>query len=118
MTDYLADLSEEERARVVDQGDVVQITLIEPITYKHSKLDGDRTLTVLTLAKKVKGKHMKAMDKAVGEISQSLVLVACLAGVPAHAMDELDARDLDLVMEVVGPFLPKSRRTGTESSAS
>lgn len=118
MTDYLAELSDEERARVQDQGDVVQITLIEPITYKHSKLDGDRTVTVLTLAKKVKGKHMKAMDKAVGAVSQGLALIAALAGLPVHAMDELDARDLDLAQVVIDPFLPKSQRTGTESSAS
>lgn len=116
MNDYLAGLSDADRARVQDQGDVVEITLIEPITYKHSKLDGDRTLTTISVGKKVKGKHMKAMDKAAGQISQGLALIAALAGVPAHAMDELDARDLDLVQEVIGPFLPKSQRTGTDSS--
>lgn len=114
MTDYLAELNEDDRARVKDMGDAVLITLIEPFTYRHSKIDGDRTLKELHLGKKVKGKHMKAMDKATGEISQSLALVAALAEVPAHAMDELDARDLDLVMVVIGPFLPKSRRTGPQ----
>ncbi len=113
---YLENLSEEERARVHDHGDVVEITLVESITYKHSKLDGERTLTTLTLNKKVKGKHMKAMDKATGEISQALALVAALAGIPAHAMDDLDARDLDLVQLVIRPFLPKSQRTGPDSS--
>ncbi|WP_312929101.1 phage tail assembly protein [Stutzerimonas nitrititolerans] len=115
-TDFLEtlELTDEQRARVQDQGNVVQITLVEPITYKHSKLDGDRTLTELCLVKHVKGKHMKALDKAVGEISQSLALVAALAGVPANAMDELDARDLDLVMVILGPFLPQFRRTGTD----
>ncbi len=118
ITNYLESLSEDERARVKDLGDVVEITLVEPITYKHSKLDGDRTLTALNLAKKVKGKHMKAMDKVVGEVGKSLALAGALAGVPAQAMDELDARDLDLVMVVLEPFLPKSQRTGTEPSAS
>ncbi|MDI5994407.1 phage tail assembly protein [Pseudomonas sp. MDMC216] len=114
-TDFLAtlDLTDEERARIQDLGDALQVTLVEPITYKHSKLDGERTLTELRLVKKVKGKHMKAMDKADGEISQALAMVAALSGVPAHAMDELDARDLDLVQELIGPFLPKSRATGT-----
>ena len=114
-TDFLAtlDLTDEERARIQDLGDALQVTLVEPITYKHSKLDGERTLTELRLVKKVKGKHMKAMDKATGEISQALALVAALSGVPAHAMDDLDARDLDLVQELIGPFLPKSRATGT-----
>lgn len=114
-TDLLADLelTEEERARVQDLGDALQITLVESITYTHSKLDGERTITDLRLPKKIKGKHMKAMDKASGEISQALALVAALAGVPAHSMDELDSRDLDLVQVLIGPFLPKSRATGT-----
>lgn len=119
-TDFLKglDLTADQLARVQDLGDTVQITLVEPITYKHSKLDGERTLTELCLGKRVKGKHMRAMDKADGEISQTLALVAALTGVPAQAMDELDARDLDLVTAVLDPFLPKSRRTGTASSAS
>ncbi|UZZ12196.1 phage tail assembly protein [Ectopseudomonas mendocina] len=114
-TDFLAslDLASDERARIEDLGDALQVTLIEPITYMHSKFEGERTLTELRLVKKVKGKHMKAMDKATGEISQALALVAGLAGVPAHAMDELDARDLDLVQALIAPFLPKSRATGT-----
>lgn len=115
MTTFLAglDLTDEERARVQDVGDALQVTLVEPITYRHSKLDGERTLTELHLPKRVKGKHMKAMDKAQGEISQGLALVAALSGVPAHAMDELDSRDLGLVQELISPFLPKSRATGT-----
>jgi hypothetical protein len=117
-TEFLAGLSltADQLARVQDLGDAVQITLVEPITYKHSKLDGERTLTELHLPKKVKGKHMKAMDKAAGEISQSFALVAAMTGVPPHAMDELDALDFDLVMAVLDPFLPKSRRTGTDLS--
>lgn len=106
-------LTDEERARIQDLGDALQITLVESITYTHNKFDGERTITDLRLPKKIKGKHMKAMDKASGEISQALALVAALAGVPAHAMDELDSRDLDLVQVLIGPFLPKSRATGT-----
>ncbi|SNT07764.1 phage tail assembly protein [Pseudomonas segetis] len=108
------DLSDEERARVQDLGDEVQVTLLEPITYKHSKFDGgDRTLTELRLVKKVKGKHMKAMDQTKGDIGQSLALVAALSGTPANAMDELDSRDMEVVLTLVEPFLPKRRRTGT-----
>lgn len=113
-TDYLddLDLTPEERARVQDLGDTLQVTLLETITYRHSKLDGERTLTELCLIKKVKGKHMKALDQAKGEIAQGLALVAALSGTPAHAMDELDARDMDVVLAVVQPFLPKPRKTG------
>ncbi|NWA40797.1 phage tail assembly protein [Pseudomonas reactans] len=107
------DLTEEERARVQDMGDSVKVILIENITYKHSKLDGERTLAELVLSKRVKGKHMKALDQAKGEISQGLALVAALCGLPIAAMDELDARDMQVALAVVEPFLPKRRATGT-----
>lgn len=114
-TDFLAqlDLTDEQRARVQDLGDALQVTLLEPFTYKHSKLDGDRTVTELRLVKKVKGKHMKALDQVKGEMGQSLALLAVLAGLPVHATDELDALDMEVALAVVEPFLPKSRKTGT-----
>lgn len=114
-TDALSNpsLTDAERGRIQDLGDALQVTLLEPITYKHSKLDGERTLTELRVTKKLKGKHLKAMDQAGnGGVAQSLALVAALAGVPAQAMDELDARDMEVVLAVVEPFLPKPRRTG------
>lgn len=114
-SDFLAGLglSEAERGRIQDQGDSLRVTLLAPITYRHSKLEGERTLTELSLVKTLKGKHLKAMDQAgSGGIAQSLALVGALAGVPAQAMDELDARDMEVVLAVVEPFLPKSRRTG------
>jgi len=105
-------LTEEEKARIDDQGDRIVITLIDPITFKASKLDGEKTVDTLTLPKKIKGKHLKKMDQADGEIGKGLALIAALAGVPAHAMDELDARDMDLCQLTVEPFLPKRRPTG------
>lgn len=106
------ELTEEERARLDDTGEALVVTLVEPLTYRHGKLEGERTLEALTLAKRVKGKHLKKMDQASGEIGKGLALVAALAGVPAHAMDELDARDMDLCLVAVEPFLPKRRKTG------
>ncbi|MCE8004221.1 phage tail assembly protein [Billgrantia ethanolica] len=106
------ELTEEERARLDDQGDALVVTLVEPMTYRHSKLDGDRTVQTLTLPKAVKGKHLKKMDQAAGEIGKGLALVAALSGLPIHAMDELDARDMDLCLVAVEPFLPKRRKTG------
>lgn len=119
-TDLLADLelTGEERARVQDLGDALQITLAEPFSYKHSKLDGMREVTELRLAKKVKGKHLKAIDQAGGgEIAQGLALVAALSGIPVHAMDELDLVDMEVALTVIEPFLPRRLRTGTSSSA-
>lgn len=106
------ELSDEERARIDDQGDALVVTLLEPLTFKPSKLDDERTVEALTLPKRVKGKHLKKMDQVTGEVSQGLALLAALAGVPAHAMDELDARDMDLCLVAVEPFLPKRRKTG------
>lgn len=113
ITDFLAalDLTDDERARIQDLGDSVQITLAKPFTYKHSKLDGERQLTELHLSKNVKGKNLKALDQAgSGEIAQSLALVASLAGLPPHAMDELNLIDVEVVMAVIEPFLPKTRK--------
>lgn len=106
------ELADEERARIEDQGDALVVKLAEPITFKASKLDGERTVEALTLPKRIKGKHLKKMDQASGEIAKGLALVAALAGLPAHAMDELDARDMDLCLLAVEPFLPKRRATG------
>lgn len=106
------ELTEEERARLDDTGEALVVTLVEELTYRHNKLEGERTLEALTLPKRVKGKHLKKMDQASGEIGKGLALVAALAGVPAHAMDELDARDMDLCLVAIEPFLPKRRKTG------
>lgn len=106
------DLTDEELARIQDAGDAFQVTLCEPLVFTASKLDGERTLEALTLPKKVKGKHLKAMDKAEGEMGKSMALVAKLAGIPPHACDEMDGRDIVLCLEAVKPFLPRPPRTG------
>ena len=106
------ELTDDEQARIDDRGDALVVTLLEPLTFKPSKLDDERTVEALTLPKRIKGKHLKKMDQVTGEVSQGLALLAALAGVTAHAMDELDARDMDLCLVAVEPFLPKRRKTG------
>lgn len=106
------DLTDEELARIEDTGDGIRVTLSEPLTFTASKLDGERTLEALTLPKKVKGKHLKAMDKAEGEMGKSIALLAKLGGIPPHACDEMDGRDIVLCLEAVRPFLPRPPRTG------
>lgn len=110
----LAELDDDERSRVEDLGDAIKVTLLEPLTFLQSKLDGQRTVEALRLPKKVKGKHLKKLDTVTGEVSASLALMAALAEVPTHALDELDARDLELMSTLMDPFLPKSRRTGRD----
>lgn len=110
----LAELDEGELSRVKDLGDTIQITLLEPLIFVQSKLDGQRTVEALRLPKQVKGKHLKKLDTVSGEVSASLALMAALADVPTHALDELDARDLELMSTLMDPFLPKSRRIGRD----
>ena len=113
-TDSLAslNLAEDERRRVQDAGDSFIIRLVQPVTYLHGRGEGERTLTELTVAKCIKGKHLKKMDQAKGDVAQALALHAAVADIPVHAMDELDVRDIELLNAVMEPFLPKSHRTG------
>lgn len=105
-------LSDEEVARVTYTDEAVVVTLQEPLTFKPGKLDDERTLEALTLPKKVKGKHLQAMDKASGEMGKTLALIGSLARIPVTAAAEMDARDVDLVMRAMFPFLPKPQVTG------
>lgn len=98
--------------RVEHTDTAIVVTLLEPLTFKPSKLDDERTLDKLTLPRKVLGKHLKAMDQATGELGKGLALIAALARIPVRATDDLDARDVDLIMGVMEPFLPKLRATG------
>ena len=105
-------LSDDEVKRVTYTDDAVVVTLQEPLTFKPGKLDDERTLEALTMPKKVKGKHLQAMDKASGEMGKTLALIGSLARIPATAAGELDARDVELIMRAMFPFLPKPQVTG------
>lgn len=106
------DLTPEELERIDDKGDSLQVTLCEPLTYTVNRVEGDRTVEAVNMPKKVKGKHLKAMDNAEGEMSKCYNLLAKLTGIPVHAIEEMDGRDIALCMEAMRPFLPKSRKTG------
>jgi hypothetical protein len=106
------DLTPEELERIDDKGDSLQVTLSEPLTYTVNKIDGDRTVEALNIPKKIKGKHLKAMDNAEGEMSKSYCLLSKLTGIPVHAVEEMDGRDIMLCLGAAEPFLPRSRKTG------
>jgi len=105
-------ISEDEADRVTYTDDSVIVQLQEPLTFKPGKLDDERTVDVLTMPKKVRGKHLQAMDKANGEMGKTLALLCALARIPIAAAGELDARDVDLAMRAMFPFLPKPQATG------
>jgi len=100
------------KGRIEQTADSVVIHLDDALTFKASKLDDERTVAALTLPRRVKGKHLRAMDKVEGEISKSMALLAKMAGVPLAALDELDGRDFELCMTAIEPFLPKRQATG------
>jgi len=102
-----------ENSQRVEYGeDNITVHLREPITYKPGKMDEERTDHQLTLPKKVKGKHLKAMDKDPGEMGKSLALIASLAGIPKQAAEELDGRDVADIIDAMSPFLPSVPGTG------
>ena len=76
---------------------------MERITYplRHpipTVLDGPdgakATITELKLAPRVKGRHMKATDKANGPVEAKLLLIASLAGIGRAEAEELDEEDI------------------------
>lgn len=104
--------AEEDQTRIEHTDTAVIVTLLEPLTFKPSRMDDERTLDKLTLPRKVLGKHLKAMDQQAGDLGKSLALIAALARIPVRAAEELDARDIDLVMGAMEPFLPTLRAIG------
>lgn len=103
---------ENEMDRVEYTDTSVVVTLLEPLTFRPGKLDPERTIESLTLPRKVLGRHMKAMDQGQGEIAKTFALIAALARIPVRAVEDMDARDIDLVTEVMEPFLPGSQAIG------
>ncbi|WP_028574357.1 phage tail assembly protein [Desulfonatronovibrio hydrogenovorans] len=106
-----------EQEKIIYESDCVIFKLDFPFSFKPSKMDPEKTLEELRLPKSVKGKHMKKMDQAPGEMGKSMALLAALAGLPPTAIDEMDSRDVADALEVIKPFLPASLQTGSEQSA-
>lgn len=111
------ELSEEVQDREADgrvehAEEAVIVHLREPLTFKRSKMDDEETVESLKLPRKIKAGHLKAMDKAEGEIGKTLALLAALTKVPQGALNDLDSRDLDTAMQAILPFLPKLPGTG------
>lgn len=85
---------------------IAERTLNEPIE-AHGE-----TLTVLRL-RKPKGKDFKKISAMSMEKPFQMLLdfAALLAEVPPSALDELDHKDVQWVIETVGPFVPGYQQT-------
>ncbi len=92
----------------------VTVTLEEPI------IVGGSELTKVTV-RRPKVKDLRevsaAADGAKSDMEQGIAIVATLTGLPAEAIDELDAGDFDNISTVVGDFFPKAtaRASGAAS---
>lgn len=108
-------LQADSSARIEHTDETIIVTLSEPLTYRVSRTEGERTVEQLTITKKIKGRHLLATDKAEGEMGKSLALLAALAGVPHHAVLDLPGGDIELCLEAVEAFLP-GRRFSNDSA--
>ena len=97
---------------------VETITLIEPVTVELKDGDGnirEEKITALEF-RKPKVKHLRATDRADGDVAKAAELVAVLTGQPVRVIDELGAEDFAKCADLVERFFPKrSRRTGRKS---
>lgn len=84
----------------------ITITLSEPIIGP----DGQQ-LTELTL-RRPKGKDLRAMDKATGELGKTFALAQQLSGIPAPMLDNLDGADVIELSDACAVFLKRSPATG------
>lgn len=83
------------------------VTLEFPIEF------GDRKITELTFTR-LKGKHIRKLS-AAPTMADLLDLASKSAGEPPAVFDEMDAKDVMTVTEVIGGFLGDSPKTGENS---
>ncbi len=80
------------RCRVCSVTERLNYTLKHPIETMAG--EERRTITSLSLAPRVKGRHMKATDKASGPVEAKLLLIASLAGLNRVEVEDLDEDDV------------------------
>lgn len=75
------------------------------------------TITTLTMVPRAKGKHLKAMDRAVGDNAKTLALIGAVTNQPPPVIELMDAEDvIDLGEVVVERFFGGRRPIGVTSS--
>jgi len=76
----------------------------------------DKLVDSIEFPDRVKLKHLKAMDSANGDIGKIAALIGVLADLPAYAVDQIDAEDLDAISnnEVFAGFLDRAPATGSK----
>lgn len=90
-------------------------TLKYPIVLRNKDTGEEvETITTLTLVMPL-GKHLKAMDRADGEVGKTLALLAAISNHPPAVMDLLSSEDLVDLGEVIAGFFGGRQPTGAAS---
>ena len=94
-------------------------TLAHPVVKLFCGADGEErseTITYLDIREQVKGKDMRATDKADGPMGKQLALIASLSGQPASVIDEMDQADITAIMDRNERPTPPGLQTGDAPS--
>ena len=84
------------------------------ITLQHPVLANGEELRELRL-QRPKVKHLKALDRAVGDVARTAALIAELARIPPSAVDLIDADDFRACGQVLAGFFSGRPPTGGTS---
>jgi hypothetical protein len=98
-------MDNENPRRVVNADRSVTVTLLTPIKVANEDV------TSLTL-RRLRGKEIRTMDKAIGNAGMTLGLIGTLAGIPPSSVDQIDGEDFTELAQVVAGFFGKSPATG------
>jgi len=81
------------------------------IKLEHPIQANGETVETITL-KRPQVRHLKAVDRAQGDIERAALLIGELAGLPPSAVEQIDAADFARLSEVIGGFFGGSLPTG------
>ncbi|RHW17205.1 hypothetical protein D1610_11690 [Sphingomonas gilva] len=70
---------------------------IRVVTLSEAGVEKESFIREVTLAERIKGRHMRAADKATGPASAKLLMLGALVGLSAREMDEMDGEDIDTI---------------------
>lgn len=81
------------------------------VTLKHPIQANGEELRAVTL-QRPQVRHLKALDRAKGDVERAALLIGELAQLPPSAVDQLDGEDFAALSEVVADFFGGRLPTG------
>lgn len=76
------------------------------VTLKGPSGETEKVIEVINFdfPDRIKAKHLRATDGAVGEIGKTLALLAHFGDQPVKVLDEMDAQDLEALSDMLSGF--------------